>query len=67
MTQPHLVDSDRVVLRDGVFHELVIPLHAVVDVRVERGANLGRRRIKHSGPGKARMALSDTTDPHLAP
>lgn len=44
-----------------MFHELLIPLHAVGDVRVEQRANLGRSGIEHSGPATALMALGDTT------
>lgn len=62
VTRPHLVGDDRIVLRDGVFCEVLIPRDALVNARVERRANLGRSGYKQStGAKPAILAVGDAT------
>lgn len=62
VTRPHLVTDDRLVLRDGVFHQIELPRSAVTAAWAERRANLGRSGFKTGvGDGTALLCLGDAT------
>jgi hypothetical protein len=62
VTRPHLVYHDRLLLRDGVFHELEVPRSEVTAVSVERRPNVGRSGFKADVEHQcALLALGDAT------
>ncbi len=61
-TRPHLVVDGNLVVRDGIFHEIVIPLGAITTARRERRANSGRSGLRcDPGTRGATVALGDAT------
>lgn len=62
VTRPHVVTADRILLRDGVFHEIELPRRAVLSARVERRANVGRSGFTYDADSRtALLALGDAT------
>lgn len=61
-TRPHLLGTDALHVRDGVFNEVTIPYSAICDGRLVRGSHLGRSGFKIDPQSQsATLAFGDTT------
>lgn len=61
-TRPHLLDTHALILRDGVFAELVVPYTAITSARTVRTSNFGRSGLKIDAElGTAILAHGDAT------
>lgn len=60
--RPHLIAGGLLLVRDGAFHELRVPLGAIRGCRPRRRANLGRSGWRLGpGEGEALLAQGDAT------
>jgi hypothetical protein len=60
-TRPHVLAEDALLVRDGVYDEVVLPYDAIRDVRQVNRSSVGRTGLKVGADGRATLGHGDTS------